>query len=217
MISKKTSLIIMTLSLVGLTIAGVGLSTTFAGYVKEQAVEQQVGLQRYIFLDVTNWDLNDVEEDYYVALVDQVFHHGERAQKDAADRWRRLWTSESAGGAVTEAMADFSTMRLSGNNLIYWEWQETKGKDGELMDVKFMKKALNHEQGTEKIVSAKHWTSAAGWKKLETDGRYETIPKEDKAYPGLERLRAIVKGYQYWLNRYRTDLPQTENGKKSGK
>ena len=28
---------------------------------------------------------------------------------------------------------------------------------------------------------------------------------------------SVVKGYQYWLNRYRTDLPQTENGKKSGK
>lgn len=155
------------------------------------------------------------EEDYYVALVDQVFHHGERAQKDAPDRWRRLWTSESADGAVTEAMADFSTMRLSGNNLIYWEWQETKSKDGELTDVKFMKKALNHEQGTEKVISAEHWTTAAGWKKMETDGRYETIPKDDRAYPGLERLRAIVKGFQYWLNRYHTDQPQTSNAKKS--
>lgn len=157
------------------------------------------------------------EEDYYVALVDQVFHHGERQQKDAADRWRLLWTSEDANGNATEAMADFSTMRLSGNNLIYWEWQETKNKAGELTDVKFMKKSLNHEQGTEKIIAADHWTSAAGWQKIESDGRYETITKSDKAYPGLERLRAIVKGYQYWLNRYRTDLPQTENGKKSGK
>ena len=69
-------------------------------------------------------------------------------------------------------------------------------------------------KGTEKIIAAEQWTSAAGWKKMETDGRYETIPKEDKAYPGLERLRAIVKGYQYWLNRYRTDLPQTANAKK---
>ena len=157
------------------------------------------------------------EEDYYVALVDQVFHHGERAQKDAPDRWRRLWTSESPDGATTEAMADFSTMRLSGNNLIYWEWQETKNKGGELVNVRFMKKALNPEQGTEKIISEERWTSAAGWQTMETDGRYETIQKDSKAYPGLERLRATVKGYQYWLNRYRTDLPQTQNAKKTGK
>ena len=156
------------------------------------------------------------EEDYYVALVDQVFHHGERAQKDAPDRWRRLWTSEGPDGATTEAMADFSTMRLSGNNLIYWEWQETKNKGGELVNVRFMKKALNPEQGTEKIISEERWTSAAGWQTMETDGRYETIPKDSKAYPGLERLRATVKGYQYWLNRYRTDLPQTQNAKKAG-
>ena len=52
---------------------------------------------------------------------------------------------------------------------------------------------------------------------METDGRYEAIPKDSVAYPGLERLRAIVKGYQYWLNRYRTDLPQTQNAKKTGK
>ena len=58
-------------------------------------------------------------------------------------------------------------------------------------------------------------TTAAGWKKMETDGRYETIPKDDRAYPGLERLRAIVKGFQYWLNRYHTDQPQTSNAKKS--
>ena len=157
------------------------------------------------------------EEDYYVALVDHVFHHGERAQKDAQDRWRLLWTSEGAGGITTDAMADFTTMRLAGNNLIYWEWQETKNKDGNLLEVKHMKKALNYEQGTEKIVKGDIWTAAANWQDMETDGRYVTIPKDSVAYHGLERLRAIVKGFQYWLNRYRTDLPQTGNEKKDAK
>lgn len=154
------------------------------------------------------------EEDYYVALVDQVFYHGERAMKDAPDRWKLLWTSESASGNTTEAMADMTTMRLAGDNLVYWEWQETKNKAGELLEVKHMKKALNPEQGTEKIVRGDIWTTAAGWQTMETDGRYAAIAKGSVAYPGLERLRAIVKGYQYWLNRYRTDLPQTQNAKK---
>ncbi len=155
------------------------------------------------------------EEDYYVALVDQVFRYGERARKDAEDRWKLLWTLSGAGGATTEAMADTTTMRLAGNNLIYWEWQETKDKAGQVLEIKFLKKALNPDQGTEKIIEAERWTSAAGWQPIETDGRYEVIPKGSAAYPGLERLRAIIKGYQYWLNRYRTDLPQTQNAKKS--
>ncbi len=158
------------------------------------------------------------EEDYYVALVDQVFHHGERAQKDDTYRWKQLWVSTGAGGVTTEAMADFTTMRLAGGNLVYWEWQETKNKEGQVIDIKFMKKALNYEQGTEKVVSAKYWTPADNdFRDVETDGRYVTIPKDSVAYHGLERLRAIVKGYQYWLNRYRTDLPQTANAKKDEK
>ena len=158
------------------------------------------------------------DEDYYVALVDHVFHHGERAQKDASDRWKQLWVSTGAGDITTEAMADFTTMRLAGNNLIYWEWQETKNKEGQVIDIKFMKKALNYDQGTEKVVSAMYWTPADNdFRDAETDGRYVAIPKDSAAYKGLERLRAIVKGYQYWLNRYRTDLPQTSNAKKDEK
>ena len=157
------------------------------------------------------------EEDYYVAIVDHIFYHGERAMKDAPDRWKQLWVSQGSGGVTTESMADMTTMRLAGGNLIYWEWQETKNKDGEFLEVKHMKKALNYEQGTEKIVKGDIWTPAAGWQQIETDGRYAAITKESAAYHGLERLRAIVKGYQYWLNRYRVDLPQTANAKKDQK
>ena len=137
--------------------------------------------------------------------------------KDAPDRWKQLWVSQGSGGVTTESMADMTTMRLAGGNLIYWEWQETKNKDGEFLEVKHMKKALNYEQGTEKIVKGDIWTPAAGRQQIETDGRYAAITKESAAYHGLERLRAIVKGYQYWLNRYRVDLPQTANAKKDQK
>ncbi len=155
------------------------------------------------------------DEDYYVALVDQVFHHGERAQKDAPDRWKQLWATTGTGGVTTVALADFTTMRLVGDNLVYWEWQETQNKAGQVTDIKFMKKALNYEQGTEKVISAQYWTPAdADFRDVETDGRYVVIEKDSPAYHGLERLRAIVKGYQYWLNRYRTDLPLTTNAKR---
>ena len=56
----------MSIALLGLTIAGVGVSTTFAGYQKETEVAQQVGLQRYLFLDVTSWKGDN--PDFYVYL-----------------------------------------------------------------------------------------------------------------------------------------------------
>ena len=157
------------------------------------------------------------EEDYYVAIVDHIFYHGEKAMKEAPDRWKQLWVSTGTGSVVTEAMADMTTMRLAGKDLIYWEWQETKNKDGEFLEVKHMKKALNYEQGTEKIVKGDIWTPAAGWQQMETDGRYAAVKKESAAFRGLERLRAIVKGYQYWLNRYRVDSTQPANAKKDEK
>ena len=52
---------------------------------------------------------------------------------------------------------------------------------------------------------------------METDGRYAAVKKESAAFRGLERLRAIVKGDQYWLNRYRTDLSQPTNTQKDQK
>ena len=84
-------------------------------------------------------------------------------------------------------------------------------------DEALMKKALNYGQGTEKIVKGDIWTPAAGWQQMETDGRYAAVKKESAAFRGLERLRAIVKGYQYWLNRYRVDSTQPANAKKDEK
>ena len=154
------------------------------------------------------------EEDYYVAIVDRVFHHGEREQKDSEDRWKHLWEKQS-GGRTTHAYGDMTTMRLSGDNLIYWEFQETKDSEGNTVEVHFLKKALNPGKGAEKVIKAQVWTLGKGWEDVKTDGRYVTISKGDPAYEGLERLRAIVKGYQYWLNRYRTDLPKKPSAKKN--
>ncbi|MGP1367145.1 MAG: hypothetical protein ACTTKW_07505 [Schwartzia sp. (in: firmicutes)] len=155
------------------------------------------------------------DEDFYVAIVDAVFHYGERERQKAADRWVLLWESKAEGGAVSSARADMTTMRMAGENLIYWEWMETKDSAGNITEVKFMKKALNGEQGTEKIISGRVWDAAAGWQDMADmlDGRYVAIRAGTAQEHGLVRLRAFIKGYTHWLYRYRTDRP---SGQKAG-
>lgn len=159
------------------------------------------------------------DEDYYIALVDAVFHHGERARADATDRWITLWKSETPGGTATSAMADTTTMRQRGDNVIYWEWMETKDKAGNIVEVKFMKKALNIVQGTQRVIECNAWSADKGWQNLraELDGLYYPIAQNSAEANGLKRMRAFSKGYQYWLNRYRTDLPSAGRKETTGK
>ena len=149
------------------------------------------------------------DEDFYAAIVDAVFHYGERERQKASDRWVLLWESKSESGSMSSARADMTTMRMAGDNLIYWEWLETKDKAGNITEVKFMKKALNGQQGTEKIISGRAWDTIDGWKDMADmlDGRYTAIRPGTAQEHGLVRLRAFIKGYTHWLNRYRTDLP----------
>lgn len=149
------------------------------------------------------------DEDYYIALVDTVFHHGEKQRSVASDRWITLWKSTSPGGASSSALADTTTMRQRGDNVVYWEWMETKDKAGNVTEVKFMKKAMNVVQGTQRVIECKEWSPAKGWQdlKAELDGLYYPIAQNSAEANGLKRMRAFSKGYQYWLNRYRTDLP----------
>lgn len=156
------------------------------------------------------------DEDFYVAIVDSVFHYGERERQKAADRWVLLWESKSESGSMSSARADMTTMRMAGDNLIYWEWMETKDAAGNITEVKFTKKALNGQQGTEKIISGRVWNAAAGWKDMADmlDGRYTAIRAGTAQEHGLVRLRAFIKGYTHWLNRYRTDLGAGGNAAK---
>ena len=88
-----------------------------------------------------------------------------------------------------------TTMRMAGDNLIYWEWMETKDKADNITEVKFMKKALNGQQGTEKIISGRVWDAAVDWKDLANilDGRYVAIRAETAQERGLVRLRAFIR------------------------
>lgn len=145
------------------------------------------------------------DEDFYAAIVDEVFKQGEVERKNASDRWIDLWTYTDRQGYTTNVSADTTTMQLKGNNLILWEWQTVKNSDGQTLEIRFMKKAVNLPQGTEKTTSGEIWTaSTKRWRDLEdeNDGNYVMIDSSSPAYKGLVRLRAYVKGYSKWVTRY---------------
>ena len=145
------------------------------------------------------------DEDFYAAIVDEVFKQGEVERKNASDRWIDLWTYTDRQGYTTSVSADTTTMQLKGNNLILWEWQTMKNSEGQTLEIRFMKKAVNLPQGTEKITSGEIWTvSTKRWRDLEdeNDGNYVMIDNSSPAYKGLVRLRAYAKSYTKWVTRY---------------
>ena len=144
------------------------------------------------------------DEEYYDAVVDAVFRIGEKDRAKAEDRWIDLWKEEGEDGQVTSVTADTTTMRLKGSNLILWEWYETKDKDGKKLEIKFVKKAVNLAQGTERIVKGEYWSGGTGWKDLEDEyeGAYRAINPNEPEVKGLTRLKAFAKGYSTWVNRY---------------
>ena len=153
-------------------------------------------------------NVQSFDEVFYAAIVDEVFRQGEMDRKNAKDRWIDLWKATDNEGNTTTVTADTTTMRLKGSNLILWEWQETKNPAGKVIEIKFMKKAVNLSQGTEKISSGDVWTpQSAGWNNLkdENGGAYRMIHGDAPEYKGLVRLRAFAKGYSTWVNRYSID------------
>lgn len=145
------------------------------------------------------------DEDFYAAIVDEVFRQGEVDRKNAEDRWIELWTFTDEKGVKTTVTADTTTMQLKGTNLIFWEWQETKGADKKVTDIRFMKKSVNLTQGTERTISGEVWTLLTKrWNNFEDDygGAYRMIRNDEPDYKGLVRLRAFAKGYSTWVKRY---------------
>lgn len=146
------------------------------------------------------------DEEFYCAIVDEVFNMGERDRKRASteERWLDLFTYTDDDGNTTNLTADTTTMRLKGSNLIVWEWQATKDAHGKTIEIRFMKKAINLTQGTEVIKSGQMWTPTNSWQELqdEYDGTYRMIKTDDPDYKGLVRLRAYVKNNSNWVTRY---------------
>ena len=146
------------------------------------------------------------DEQYYDAIVDHVFHQHELERRVAQDRWQNLWTSE-VDGLTTTAIADTTTMRRKGDNLIYWEWDTVKNVAGDTLEIKFLKKAVNLPQGTERIVAARYWSGQTGWKDMEDDmgGAYRLIKSGMPQADGLTVLRLYAKDHAAWVDRYRID------------
>ena len=144
------------------------------------------------------------DEDFYVAIVDEVFKQGEKDRKKAEDRWIELWTFTHADGVKTTVTADTTTFQLKGTNLIFWEWQKIEGANKKVTEIRFVKKSVNLSQGTERTVSGRVWTPAKKWADFEDDygGAYRMIRTDEPDYKGLIRLRAFAKGYSTWVKRY---------------
>ena len=146
------------------------------------------------------------DEQYYDAIVDHVFHQHELERRVAQDRGQDRWTRE-VDGLTTTAIADTTTMRRKGDNLIYWEWDTVKNVAGDTLEIKFLKKAVNLPQGTERIVAARYWSGQTGWKDMEDDmgGAYRLIKSGMPQADGLTVLRLYAKDHAAWVDRYRID------------
>ncbi|MBR1421221.1 MAG: hypothetical protein IJ575_09255 [Selenomonadaceae bacterium] len=146
------------------------------------------------------------DEDFYAAIIDEVFRQGETNRRTAEDRWIDLWTVNDENGTTTVA-ADTTTFRFRNNNLIFWEWIETKNSEDKTIEIFFLKKMINLPQGTEKTASGEKWTPHNGWTKYndEMNGGYRMIQSDEPAYKGLIRLRAYAKQNPDWINRYSVD------------
>ena len=144
------------------------------------------------------------DEEFYASIVDIVFRRGEMERLRADDRWILLWTDETTAGIKTQVTADTSTMRRTGDNLIFWAWTEVRDTSGKAIEIKFDKRAVNLPQGTERIVTGKYWSPSDGWQPLDDgyEGAYRMIVREAPEGRGLVRLRAFADGYQTWLSRY---------------
>ena len=145
------------------------------------------------------------DETFYIAAVDQAFHQSlEMERAKAKDRWTTIFDVTTPEGARTHTMADTTTMRMRGDNLIFWEWQETKDSNGKVVEIKFLKMAVNLPQATEKVISGKYWTAQSGWQSLENslDGQYRMVNKTSNEYKTIAALRKYVEANAAWVNRY---------------
>ena len=164
---------------------------------------QKIWSKKYQPLKPKEINSQEFDEDYYAYILDTVFGAGEVVRRTAEDRWLVMW-QEKTGNGQAYAMADTTTMRLNGENIIYWEWQEFKDNQGNVQEIRFQKKAVNVPQGTEKIVRYLHWDSK-GWQDYtdsETDGNYYAITPGSRSAKAQSVLKIYEGNHEAWVNRY---------------
>ena len=144
------------------------------------------------------------DEAFYDAIVDSVFGVGEVDRASAKDRGLTRYSNADVDGTQTHVTADTTTMRMKGDNLLFWQWSEHKDADGNVTKITFMKRTVNLPQGTERLIRAETWTPSQGWQDVESglDGAYHMIAADSPAYQGLLQLRAYAKANASWVHRY---------------
>ena len=149
----------------------------------------------------------EFDEDFYCYIVDSIFSQGENERRKADDRWLQLWQDAPNGGGVVYSMADTSTMRLKGQNIIFWEWQEKKSSASEVESIIFQKKAVNIPMYTEKVIRVMTWNATTGWKDITntTDGMYHVIEVGTNSEKALKALKVYEGGHESWVKRYSLD------------
>lgn len=144
------------------------------------------------------------DENFYDAIVDQVFNQGETARAKAADRWITLWRKVDAA-AATSATADTTTIRKTGNDVFVWIWQENRNNSGgSIIDIKFYKKVFNLSSYSYKITSYSEWTPADGWKSnnASLSGNYMSIIPDSKEDMEFRMLKQYTDNQPNWVDRY---------------
>ena len=182
--------------------------TRMLAYVSETFYDKdgkQLWSKQYQPLKYKEMNSQEFDEDFYAFIVDAVFGQGEVDRRNASDRWLMLWQDSLSTGGSVSCMADTTTMRVNGENIIFWEWQEYKNANGGVTQIRFLKKAVNLKQYTGKIVRYQHWNSTEGWKDYtdqETDGAYHGIEKGSTEEKELQQLTAYDRTHSKWVHRY---------------
>lgn len=148
------------------------------------------------------------DEAFYTAAIDQAMGTtDETARAKAADRWLTIYDVTTSAGIRTHMTADTSTMRMKDNNLIFWEWQETKDANGKVVEIKFLKVAVNLPEATEKVITGQYWSAITGWRSMDEslDGNYRMISKTSSEYQAIVELRKCADSHSLWIHRYSID------------
>ena len=180
-------------------------TSIFIGALDYDKNGKKLWSKQYQPLKYKEMNSQEFDEDFYAYIVDSVFGMGEVERRNASDRWLLLRQERLPNGGYVSCMADTTTMRVNGENIIFWEWQEYKSASGELVEIHFLKKAINIPQYTGKIVRYQHWNPREGWKDYtdrETDGAYHAVAKGSAEETELKALQAYESRNQKWVHRY---------------
>lgn len=154
------------------------------------------------------------DENFYDAIVDQVFGQGETTRAKATDRWAPLWQKTNAG-TVISAAADTTTIRKSGSDIIVWVWQETKNSSKAVTDIKFYKKAYNLSSYSYKIISFSEWTPSSKWKSNNASlaGKYSSIIPDSNEDTELRMIKQYSDAHSAWVDRYQSKAAAVSTAK----